>query len=501
MKQDNKILFNSLIIIFFLFHIIFINFYPVNFEFAFIESSSFIKEGFDKEIANRFFNQQANSFFFSFLISLLSFILPVLKPIYIGKILSASSIILIGLAAINLKKSKLLDANKYFNKNLFLIFIILNPLIWVFSYRATPDVFSSSLAFYGFSLALLHKDKLKYFYLAGLIMGLASALKIITGIYFLLSFILLINFGNLKKNINNYFLFCFYYSIIPIIFYSIIFFNFQFFLFSPYYKSVLTSELNIKVYLNNFILYLSFLFIFLSPVLILKFIKIFKKKNLNFLIINILIYLLLYFIGYNLIKPSVEMTFGIFSNFINNNILNGILLCCSYTFICILYGEVKFDYSHKNFFRIKITLIILLYLLIISFSLPSQRYLIIILPICYYLFSNYYFFNPKIGLIIMLSICIPVNSFLMLNQYLTGSASKEITRLIKKKGMINDVCYGAIGSHSAHEFPNDIRDDLLCARKDFHIIKGEYNIVENIIISVHKKFFLISKKYHLIKIR
>ena len=86
MKQDNKILFNSLIIIFFLFHIIFINFYPVNFEFAFIESSSFIKEGFDKEIANRFFNQQANSFFFSFLISLLSFILPVLKPIYIGKI-------------------------------------------------------------------------------------------------------------------------------------------------------------------------------------------------------------------------------------------------------------------------------------------------------------------------------------------------------------------------------------------------------------------------------
>ena len=69
-------------------HFVAINFYPINFEFIFFEASNFIKEGFKKEIAEQFFKGQANTFFFSFVISFFSLIFPFFEPIHIGKIIS-----------------------------------------------------------------------------------------------------------------------------------------------------------------------------------------------------------------------------------------------------------------------------------------------------------------------------------------------------------------------------------------------------------------------------
>ena len=54
----------TLIFISIVLHIIFINFYPVNFEYVFYEGNNFIRVKFNKNIAIDFFNQQANTFFF-----------------------------------------------------------------------------------------------------------------------------------------------------------------------------------------------------------------------------------------------------------------------------------------------------------------------------------------------------------------------------------------------------------------------------------------------------
>ena len=198
-----------IIFISFLLHIIFINFYPVNFEFAFFEASDFIIKGFDKSISRRFFEIQANSFFFSFIISFISFIFPFFKPIYIGKLLSASSMVFIGLGVLNLKHSKII-IYKILNENLLLIFILLNPLIWVFSYRSTPDVFSTALAFYGFTLILKYLKNSKKIYLGFFLIGFATAMKVITGIYFIAS-ILIFNIKNIKNNLSKFILICFFF--------------------------------------------------------------------------------------------------------------------------------------------------------------------------------------------------------------------------------------------------------------------------------------------------
>ena len=63
-------------IIFFILHILAINFYPVNFEYNFIEGMEYVLQNFDKKIISVFFENQANTFFFSFIGSLIKYIFP-----------------------------------------------------------------------------------------------------------------------------------------------------------------------------------------------------------------------------------------------------------------------------------------------------------------------------------------------------------------------------------------------------------------------------------------
>mgnify|MGYP007000369297 len=70
-----------------LLHLIFINFNPVNFEYVFYEGGDFIREKFNKEIPIEFFNQQANTFFFTILVSFFSLIFPFIDNIIIGKLI------------------------------------------------------------------------------------------------------------------------------------------------------------------------------------------------------------------------------------------------------------------------------------------------------------------------------------------------------------------------------------------------------------------------------
>ena len=54
----------------FLFHLIFLSFYPVNFEFTFSEGGKYIYS-FEKKIIDNYFYNQANTFGFSLLIGLI----------------------------------------------------------------------------------------------------------------------------------------------------------------------------------------------------------------------------------------------------------------------------------------------------------------------------------------------------------------------------------------------------------------------------------------------
>ncbi len=501
MISEKKFIYLTLSFAIFL-HFLAINFYPINFEFIFFEGSNFIQESFKKEIAEQFFDMQANTFFFSFIISLFSFVFFFVEPVHIGKIISLSSFIFIALAASNLYETKVSSNKKdgFYYIGYFFLFLTLNPLIWVFSYRSTPDVISMALAFYGFSIIYKYSKNKKYLYLGALILGFATTLKAITGIY-LIAGIMLVNFSYIKNNLPSCIIFAILYSIFPFVYFSITYYNFNFFLFSPYYKSVLSVISTPENYLNNLILYLSFVFIFLSPILmgnIIFNIKIFIHKNK---LLNTLVYAIVFYIGSLNLKPSVEMNFGIISEHLNSDILGGTLYCSAYTFVLLMCLEMRRRFILKDFLKLRLFIVAILYLLIISSSLASQRYLIVILPLFYFLFLPYIKNYLKFNILFMLIVCIPINILLVTNQYVTGSLSKQIVKYIKENNLLDKVCPAANGSHVSHEFPKEIRNPTTCGLKDIHILKGEGKNDTAVIYSASSEKFFLKKSLNLRVIR
>ena len=142
----------SYLIIFlaFILHILAINFYPVNFEYTFTEGMDYVLQNFDKKIITVYFENQANTFFFSFIGAIIKYIFPFINGQYIAKFLSASGYFFLGFGIINLYK--ILKVN--YSLNLLLIIIFLNPLIWTFGYRGTPDFLSAAISIYSVSLIL-----------------------------------------------------------------------------------------------------------------------------------------------------------------------------------------------------------------------------------------------------------------------------------------------------------------------------------------------------------
>ena len=100
---NNKRISYLLIFLVFIFHLFFINFWPVNFENYFSEAAKFFYS-FDKDLLKSFTMNNANTVVFSLLSSLLLKILPFLEPLQITKIISASGYIFLGIGIIRIHK-------------------------------------------------------------------------------------------------------------------------------------------------------------------------------------------------------------------------------------------------------------------------------------------------------------------------------------------------------------------------------------------------------------
>ena len=87
----------------FLFHLLFIKFYPVNFEFSFSEGAKYFYN-FDRKIINDYFFNQANTFAFPFFVGIIDSILFINNTLITARLLSASSYLFLALGFFNIFK-------------------------------------------------------------------------------------------------------------------------------------------------------------------------------------------------------------------------------------------------------------------------------------------------------------------------------------------------------------------------------------------------------------
>jgi hypothetical protein len=469
----------SIIFLAFILHIFAINFFPVNFEYTFIEGMEYVLQNFDKKIISTYFENQANTFFFSFIGSLIKYIFPFIDTLYVAKFLSASGYFFLGFGIINLYK--ILKIN--FSLNLLLTIVFLNPLIWTFGYRGTPDFLSAGMSIYSISLILDKKIPISKNYLGFFLLGIAIALKPITGIFYMTYLLFLFNEKiSFKKKINKIFIISFITFLIPFIYFLLIYINFKFFLTPPYYsKAILLKSFYVYNFFNTFLLYSSFLFIVCIPLWIDSFIKLTQSKNILIIIASITFF----FICYHLIYKQSEINFGIFSRYLNPKFINGFFGFCFILFYYLFFKKIKID----GYFYFTIPV----YLLLLSFILPAQRYLLLIIPLVYLFFLNKQ--NLMKSFFISCVLLIPLNFILLINQYKTGYAAINIVKYLKLNNLIDKTCPAAVDAHVGNYFKNSKN----CSNLQFHVIENNNNNLK-FIYKYDASFFFLKKEFYIINI-
>ena len=167
------------------FHILFINLHPVNLEELFLHAAENIASKTDLEL---YFKYQANTLLYSTILHFLSKLFPFIELNALSKLISSSGYVFLGIGIYYLKKNSYIS----FNHDLVFLLIAINPLIWSFGYRGTPDFISLAIGFCGLCLTF---DKNKILEKSGyLILGLSIALKPHAIIFLIFLFLKKINF-------------------------------------------------------------------------------------------------------------------------------------------------------------------------------------------------------------------------------------------------------------------------------------------------------------------
>ena len=462
----------------FIYHLIFIYLTPVNNEFAFVNASKFV-ENYDFEYLKVFHLHQANTIFLSLIVGYLNKLFFFIDYLKLGKLLSASSFILLFLS-IN-KIFEIFKTNKDIRLYL-LILVITNPLIWTFSFRYTPDVFSTSLSFFS-SIFLINNKELNFkFIFLVIIFSIGILIKPINLIF--IFNIIFISFykNNYKLNLKityEYFILIFL-SISPLILYIYFnYINFGFYLFPKHFASVLNFKFD--DFFFNFLLYLGYLGMITFPFIF--FDKMMKNK-FN-LILLVILFISFIFLFKNKPLPT-ELNIGFLTKILGYEKIKVILFL--FSSLMILYIPSYFN-KFTDFNKIFL-LTSFIYLFIISLSLPSQRYLIVLVPLL-----GLFLINKKYQIFLIIIFNIIFGTLIQLNHIITADASNKILFYLKDQNMLDKTCPGPLESHLKNHF--DFDHTLICPKDRQFLIVSE--IAPNNIKEFNFNLLFFNKKYSLIQ--
>ena len=136
---------------------------------------------------------------------------------------------------------------------------------------------------------------------------------------------------------------------------------------------------------------------------------------------------------------------------------------------------------------------IIIYILILSFFRPVQRYLIVIIPIVYLAFFINYELKFKKRLIVHIIILVFINYILTLNSSLNAKISSKIADYLIKNNINNETQLGPINAHA-----NFIIKDK--NKEKIYYLTSEIDETSKYEQKFHVSFFnIINKNLYLVK--
>lgn len=429
----------------FLAHLAILALPSVNLEFTFVDAAIYFGSK-DVSLLDQYFRFQANTLGVPYLGHLATFILPSFDVLLVLRLLSSLGIILLGIGIINF--SKFLNRPDTIN---LLLLILLNPLVWIFSGRATADFLPAALGIFAISLLVSDVRTLPKILFASILLGIAAILKY----HSILLLIILASFlfnHKTKKFKWNVFLLASSISILMMLTY--IFFiriYFGFWLTPPAFQS--RHQVDASSFINNFFLYIGYLVMLCAPIsFLLNNLNILASKKFALAAVLSLVFFVIGFYGFH---NHGELNVGPLDIFINRNILNGLLVTLSICFFSIFFIapiDVTRPLIQTTWFSI------FLIILALSLTRPAQRYLLFVIPFYVlilpkYLILNKYLIRSSIGLFLL------INIFIGYNQWCTGLSAEIIVKKIQEENLLTLSSPGVIEPHVGNQFSHyEIKD-------------------------------------------
>lgn len=481
MKNSNKNIFLYYIyfICIFLIHLAMLLLPAINLEFTFADAARYFQTG-DTPLINQYFRLQANTVGLPILASLVSTLIPNVDMLIVVRVLSIIGIIFLYLGVTNfctfLKRD---DTMKL------VILILLNPLVWVFSSRGTADFLPAALGLFAISLMLQENKSIIKALLAGFILGLAAILKY-HAIFLLLFLIPCLWYSENKSfQIKSFSIVSVISLSLLVIFLFFVHALFGFWVTPPVFQSI--HRLNIEEFVNNFFLYAGYLVLICAPFSFIFFdlLKIFNKYKYRLFLFLVL----LFFTGYLCFQDGGELNFGPLDRYINKHISAGLFFVLSVFILAPLFYQSKKPFL-SDINKI-LTITLLLIIAVFSMTRPSQRYLLVVLPVFICLMPSRVISN-KYVYVTSLTVYSLLNIFIGYSQWCTGNAAQKMVDSIQSSGLIKLTDPGAIEGHVGNQFYMNNRESF-----QYIVVTGEDKSAK---IMVQSGISFIDKKFSLIEI-
>ena len=457
----------------------------VNQEWVFIDAARyFLKQ--NPVLLEEYFSYQANTLGMPILVASVAKLLPGLNISTVYRMVSATSILLLGEAII--RANQLIT--KGYNTQSVLLCVLVNPLIWTFAGRATADLFPASLAIFSVVLFWEASNNAPKAMLAMLGMGLAITLKYHA--LLLLPLVVTEQFTRKHRKISltHLLLRLLAILIIPASYVLAVKYYFNYWFTPDNFHEML--RFNFANLLNNLLAYLGYLGILLLPLSLSPIITVPKqlRSHIRQSLLRIVVFSSAFGLGYYGVKPQGEMNFGPLDSWLTPAILGG-GFCVMATLLLInlvqtFKGTPQSTAIQKRYLRcILLTLIVMLSLL--SCTRPAQRYLLFILPFSYFFILKS--LTKQTYIILSLVFSMLLNLYLTGNQYVTGQAAQLMVTALQEKALIQETDGDVLLRHVGNAF---FKYSL--TPKKYRVTTGDSS---NILFSVTSDFLLWHKSYAL----
>jgi hypothetical protein len=437
-------------------HLFYINTPLVNYEWVFFEGVKGIVYENYREGVLSFFTYQANPIGLSICASITNIIF--------GLPVSYWSIRIPSLLGVILILYSFLSFNSYRNgktgilSSIWCSLVVLSPLIWILSGRATADVLPLGLVCLSYILCLKAKTKNKYYLLSFLVLAIASLVKFHAAIMGIgIPYIIYLN--NDSKLTKRFFkivsLYCIILLSTLIVYFVIIYKYFNILFIADHLKD--TVRISFVYSPIVFLSYSYFVVLLLGPISFLSPIHLWGKVKSRTYIITIIIGILLSIITIRYGEIGIgEMSYGMLGSMLNGKMIIAIKVVCSSIFILLILDIfIELRKGVDPFLRL-LSIIIITYLIVCSLGRPAQRYLIFCLPFLYYFLVFYRLDYRRLVHIIILVVTLIVfsitNITVVLYQVSQASAAENMVKWLSGANLLKKTVPGAIHDHCGHYF-------------------------------------------------